>query len=134
VFVRTIQDMIAAGKEVTLTSLPKALRARGINIPPTATHLSALKGWLRLAGLTTGGLLLGLVHALKSELKRLTEIEPAALIELMNQPLLRRHMLLLGAPESHTAVGRPIYNAGVPTGPARWTLPLLPIPITFRSS
>lgn len=125
--------MIAAGKEVTLTSLPKALRARGINIPPTATHLSALKGWLRLAGLTTGGLLLGLVHALKSELKRLTEIEPAALIELMNQPLLRRHMLLLGAPESHPVSG-PIYNAGVPTGPARWTLPLLPIPITFRSS
>jgi len=55
VFVRTIQDMIAAGKEVTLTSLPKALRARGINVPPTATHLSALKGWLRLAGIFEEG-------------------------------------------------------------------------------
>lgn len=55
VFVRTIQDMLAAAKEVTLTSLPKTLRARGINMPPTATHLSALKGWLRLAGIFEEG-------------------------------------------------------------------------------
>lgn len=33
---------------------------------------------------------------MKIELKRLTEIDTAALIELMNQPLLRRHMPLLG--------------------------------------
>jgi len=55
VFVRTVQDLLAAGKEVTLNSLPKALKARGIRVPATGTHLSAIKGWLRAAGVFEAG-------------------------------------------------------------------------------
>ena len=54
-FVRTVQDLLAAGKEVSLSTLPKALGLRGVRVPPTATHLSALKGWLKLAGVFEGG-------------------------------------------------------------------------------
>jgi site-specific DNA-methyltransferase (cytosine-N4-specific) len=53
-YVRTVQDLLAAGREVSLTTIPKALRLRGIHVPPTATHLSALKGWLKLAGVFEG--------------------------------------------------------------------------------
>ena len=49
VFVRTVQDMISGGNEVSLTTLPKALKARGVRVPATSTHISAIKGWLRLA-------------------------------------------------------------------------------------
>jgi hypothetical protein len=54
-YVRTVQDLLVSGREVSLTTIPKALRLRGIHVPPTATHLSALKGWLKLAGVFEGG-------------------------------------------------------------------------------
>jgi len=63
--VRTIQDLIASGKDVSLTTLPKALNARGLHVPPTATHISAMKGWLRLAGVFEGGKNAYAVNALR---------------------------------------------------------------------
>jgi site-specific DNA-methyltransferase (cytosine-N4-specific) len=53
--VRTIQDLQTAEREVTLETLPDALRMRGLRVPPTSTHISALKGWLREAGVFVGG-------------------------------------------------------------------------------
>ncbi len=54
-FVRTIQDLVASGQEITLETLPRALARRGLKVPPTATHISAMKGWLRMAGVFTPG-------------------------------------------------------------------------------
>src|SRR5438552_6172705 len=54
-FVRTIQDLVASGQEVTLETLPRALARRGLHVPPTATHVSAMKGWLRTAGVFRAG-------------------------------------------------------------------------------
>lgn len=52
--VRTIQDLNAADEEITLETLPGALAQRGIHVPATSTHLSAMKGWLRMAGVFVG--------------------------------------------------------------------------------
>lgn len=54
-FVRTVMDLLAAGEEVTLEALPRALARRGLRVPATATHLSAMKGWLREAGVFRRG-------------------------------------------------------------------------------
>lgn len=54
-FVRVIQDELAANREVSLSTLPRVLARRGLNVPATATHISSLKGWLKQAGIFTGG-------------------------------------------------------------------------------
>lgn len=54
-FVRTIEDLAASGQEITLETLPRALARRGLRVPPTATHISAMKGWLRMAGVFSPG-------------------------------------------------------------------------------
>jgi site-specific DNA-methyltransferase (cytosine-N4-specific) len=54
-FVSTVQDLLASGREISLETLPKALAQRGVHVPATSTHLSAMKGWLKMAGIFRGG-------------------------------------------------------------------------------
>jgi site-specific DNA-methyltransferase (cytosine-N4-specific) len=53
--VRVIQDELRAEREVSLNTLPYVLERRGLKVPPTATHISAMKGWLKQSGVFTGG-------------------------------------------------------------------------------
>lgn len=53
-FVAAIQDENAAGRTITLETLPKVLFRRGLRVPATGTHMSALKGWLKQAGVFVG--------------------------------------------------------------------------------
>jgi site-specific DNA-methyltransferase (cytosine-N4-specific) len=53
--VRTILDLQSAGKDITLEILARALKVRGIQVPATSTHISAMKGWLKEAGVFVGG-------------------------------------------------------------------------------
>jgi site-specific DNA-methyltransferase (cytosine-N4-specific) len=53
-FVEAIRDELASKREITLETLPKVLRRRGVVAPRTSTHVSAMKGWLKKAGVFTG--------------------------------------------------------------------------------
>jgi hypothetical protein len=53
-FVSAIQDENAAGRPISLETLPKVLARRGLRVPATGTHMSAMKGWLKQAGVFTG--------------------------------------------------------------------------------
>lgn len=52
--VRCIQDMVAAGEQVSLTTLREALAARGINYPSGGKHPSMMRLWLAKAGVFLG--------------------------------------------------------------------------------
>lgn len=54
-FVRAIQDELKSGRDLSLDTLPRVLKRRGLHVPPTGTHVSAMKGWLKQAGVFTGG-------------------------------------------------------------------------------
>lgn len=51
--VQTMQDMTAAGQDITLESLHRELRNRGIRVPRGSMYISAMKGWLGKAGIFT---------------------------------------------------------------------------------
>lgn len=53
--VRCIQDMFAAGEQVTLTTLREGLAARGIHYPSGGKHPSMMRLWLAKAGVFVGG-------------------------------------------------------------------------------
>lgn len=52
--VRCIQDMVAAGEVVTLTTLRDALAARGVHYPSGGKHPSMMRLWLAKAGVFVG--------------------------------------------------------------------------------
>jgi len=52
--VRCIQDMVAAGEQVNLTTLRQALAARGLHYPPGGKHPSMMRLWLAKAGVFSG--------------------------------------------------------------------------------
>ena len=52
--VQCIQDMVAAGEEVNLTTLRDGLAARGIHYPPGGKHPSMMRLWLAKAGIFLG--------------------------------------------------------------------------------
>ena len=52
--VRCIQDMVAAGERVTLTTLRQGLAARGVHYPPGGKHPSMMRLWLAQAGVFSG--------------------------------------------------------------------------------
>jgi site-specific DNA-methyltransferase (cytosine-N4-specific) len=52
--VQCIQDMTAAGEQVTLTTLRESLDARGIHYPPGGKHPSMMRLWLAKAGVFVG--------------------------------------------------------------------------------
>lgn len=52
--VRCIQDMVAAGEQVNLTTLREALAARGVHYPPGGKHPSMMRLWLAKAGIFLG--------------------------------------------------------------------------------
>ena len=52
--VRCIQDMVAAGERVNLTTLREGLAARGIHFPKGGKHPSMMRLWLAKAGIFVG--------------------------------------------------------------------------------
>lgn len=52
--VRCIQDMVAAGEVVNLTTLREGLAARGVHYPPGGKHPSMMRLWLAKAGVFVG--------------------------------------------------------------------------------
>ncbi|WP_420403887.1 restriction endonuclease [Nisaea sp.] len=52
--VRCIQDMVAAGEQVNLTTLREGLAARGIHYPSGGKHPSIMRLWLEKAGVFVG--------------------------------------------------------------------------------
>ncbi|TQV83045.1 restriction endonuclease [Denitrobaculum tricleocarpae] len=52
--VRCIQDMVAAGEVVTLTTLREGLAARGVHYPSGGKHPSMMRLWLAKAGVFVG--------------------------------------------------------------------------------
>ncbi len=52
--VRCIQDMVAAGEQVNLTTLREGLAARGVHYPPGGKHPSMMRLWLAKAGVFVG--------------------------------------------------------------------------------
>ncbi len=52
--VQCVQDMMAAGEEVNLTTLRQALADRGIHYPPGGKHPSMMRLWLAKAGVFVG--------------------------------------------------------------------------------
>lgn len=52
--VRCIQDMVAAGEVVSLTTLRDGLSARGVHYPPGGKHPSMMRLWLAKAGVFVG--------------------------------------------------------------------------------
>ncbi|EAV40106.1 hypothetical protein SIAM614_31673 [Stappia aggregata IAM 12614] len=52
--VRCIQDMIAAGEQVNLTTLREGLAARGVHYPSGGKHPSMMRLWLAKAGVFVG--------------------------------------------------------------------------------
>ena len=52
--VRCIQDMVAAGEQVNLTTLREGLAARGIHYPSGGKHPSMMRLWLAKAGVFVG--------------------------------------------------------------------------------
>ena len=52
--VRCIQDMIAAGEKVNLTTLREGLAVRGVHYPPGGKHPSMMRLWLAKAGVFVG--------------------------------------------------------------------------------
>ena len=52
--VRCIQDMVAAGERVTLTTLREGLAARGLHYPSGGKHPSMMRLWLAKAGVIVG--------------------------------------------------------------------------------
>lgn len=53
--IQCIQDMTAAGEEITLPSLRAGLAARGLHLPSGNKHLSSMRLWLAQAGIIVGG-------------------------------------------------------------------------------
>ena len=53
--VRCIQDMVAAGETVNLTTLREGLAARGVHYPSGGKHPSMMRLWLAKAGVFVGG-------------------------------------------------------------------------------
>ena len=53
--VRCIQDMVAAGETVNLTTLREGLAARGVHYPSGGKHPSMMRLWLAKAGIFVGG-------------------------------------------------------------------------------
>lgn len=53
--VRCIQDMVAAGETVNLTTLREGLAARGLHYPSGGKHPSMMRLWLAKAGVFVGG-------------------------------------------------------------------------------
>jgi len=52
--VQSIQDMVAAGERVTLTTLRDGLAARGVHFPSGGKHPSIMRLWLAKAGVFVG--------------------------------------------------------------------------------
>jgi site-specific DNA-methyltransferase (cytosine-N4-specific) len=52
--VQCLQDMVAAGEEITLDSLRLALAERGVNFPRGGKHPSMMRLWLAKAGVIVG--------------------------------------------------------------------------------
>ncbi len=52
--VRCIQDMVAAGEQVNLTTLRQGLAARGVHYPSGGKHPSMMRLWLAKAGVFVG--------------------------------------------------------------------------------
>jgi site-specific DNA-methyltransferase (cytosine-N4-specific) len=52
--VQCLQDMVAAGEEITLDSLRIALGERGVHFPPGGKHPSMMRLWLAKAGIIMG--------------------------------------------------------------------------------
>ena len=52
--VRCIQDMVAAGEQVNLTTLREGLSARGVHYPSGGKHPSMMRLWLAKAGVFVG--------------------------------------------------------------------------------
>ena len=52
--VRCIQDMVAAGEQVNLTTLREGLAARGVHFPRGGKHPSMMRLWLAKAGVFVG--------------------------------------------------------------------------------
>ena len=53
--VRCIQDLVAAGETVNLTTLREGLAARGVHYPSGGKHPSMMRLWLAKAGVFVGG-------------------------------------------------------------------------------
>jgi site-specific DNA-methyltransferase (cytosine-N4-specific) len=53
-FVQCLQDMVAAGEEITLDSLRVALGERGVHFPRGGKHPSMMRLWLAKAGVIVG--------------------------------------------------------------------------------
>lgn len=53
-FVQCLQDMVAAGEEITLDTLRGALAERGVNFPRGGKHPSMMRLWLAKAGVIVG--------------------------------------------------------------------------------
>ncbi|MFC6792972.1 restriction endonuclease [Methylobacterium komagatae] len=53
--VQCLQDMVAAGEEITLDTLRIALGERGVNFPRGGKHPSMMRLWLAKAGVIVGG-------------------------------------------------------------------------------
>ena len=54
-FVQCILDMQAAGEDLTLITLRKALGERGLSVPRGTKHMSTVRLWLEQAGVFTSG-------------------------------------------------------------------------------
>jgi Restriction endonuclease len=53
-FVQCLQDMVAAGEEITLDTLREALGERGVHFPRGGKHPSMMRLWLAKAGVIVG--------------------------------------------------------------------------------
>jgi hypothetical protein len=53
-FVQCLQDMVAAGEEITLDTLRLALEERGVHFPRGGKHPSMMRLWLAKAGVIVG--------------------------------------------------------------------------------
>ncbi|HVV79314.1 MAG TPA: restriction endonuclease [Pseudolabrys sp.] len=53
-FVQCLQDMVAAGEEITLDTLRMALEERGVKFPAGGKHPSMMRLWLHKAGVIVG--------------------------------------------------------------------------------
>ncbi len=53
-FVQCLQDMVAAGEEITLDTLREALAERGVHFPRGGKHPSMMRLWLAKAGVIVG--------------------------------------------------------------------------------
>lgn len=54
ILIQCIQDMVAAGEVVTLTTLRRALAVHGVHFPPGGKHPSMMRLWLAKAGVVVG--------------------------------------------------------------------------------